>query len=69
VNCEHIKAIVTVEDFEAMLRKAIAILHHIDTLILKYQSDAVPISDYMNDFRQLADKFESLRRSEVATDF
>jgi hypothetical protein len=68
VDRERIKTIVTEDDFEAMLTKAQAILHPVDEFILKCQSDAVPVSDVMHDFRQLADNFKSLRRNEVATD-
>ena len=52
-----IRRIVTSNDFVKNLNKAIAILRPIDALIVKYQSDGVPISDVWLDFHLLPNRF------------
>jgi len=53
-----IKEIVTNDAFVNNLRKALAILAPIDILIVKYQSDKVPISEVMPDFHNLPEEYK-----------
>jgi hAT family C-terminal dimerisation region len=52
-----VREVVTDKDFIESLKKALAILEPLDKLIVKYQSDKVPISDVMHDFHTLPDAF------------
>jgi hypothetical protein len=49
---------VTNDAFVNNLRKAFAILAPIDALIVKYQSDKVPISEVMPDFHNLPEEYK-----------
>jgi hypothetical protein len=55
---ERIKGIIGNSKFRDLLIKSLAILKPIDALIVKYQSDAIPVSDALPDFHQLPKKFE-----------
>jgi hypothetical protein len=58
-----IKEVITKEDYVTMLEKSLAILKPIDFLIVKYQSDSVPVSEVLQDFNDLPMKFRSLQNS------
>jgi hypothetical protein len=62
-----IKEIVTDDAFVNNLRKALAILAPIDALIIKYQSDKVPISEVMFDFHNVLKKFKKVMSSNIIT--
>lgn len=61
------RATITDENFVDNLKKALAILGPVDRLIVKYQSDKVPISDVMPDFRDLPIEFSKLHTDTVIT--
>jgi hypothetical protein len=61
-------AIVTDDGFVESLKKSLAILRAIDRLIVKYQSDKVPISELTPDFNGLPVEFAKLLRDNVITD-
>jgi len=63
----YIKAIVTGPDFVDCLKKSIALLKPIDRLIVKYQSDAVPVSEVLVDFGELIQNLSKLFDSEIIT--
>jgi len=54
------KEIVVKDDFVTNLKKALKILAPIDEQIVKFQSDAVPISEVVTAFNQLPEKFEEM---------
>ncbi|KAI2498263.1 transposase [Fragilaria crotonensis] len=56
----RIKGIITSDNFVAQLEKSLAILTPIDALIVKYQSDSVPVSEVWPDFNALPDQFSKL---------
>jgi hypothetical protein len=58
---------ITKADFVDNLNKSLAILRPIDRLIVKYQSDKVPISDVMPDFHDLPNQFVMLCEELVIT--
>jgi hAT family C-terminal dimerisation region len=60
-----VREVVTGEDFVENLKKALAILEPLDKLIVKYQSDKVPISDVMHDFHALPDAFMKIFLAEI----
>lgn len=61
----RVKNTVIHDDFIPNLRKALAILGPLDCLIVKYQSDKVPISEVIPDFKSIVIKYEKLCRSEI----
>ncbi len=60
-----IKEIVTDDTFVNNLHKALAILALIDVLIVKYQSDKVPISKVMPDFHNLFEEYKKVVSSNI----
>ncbi len=60
-----IKEIVTDDAFVNNLRKALAIFAPIDVLIVKYQSDKVPISEVMPDFHNLLEEYKKVMSSNI----
>jgi hypothetical protein len=58
---------VTDQHFIDNLKKKLAILHPIDGLIVKYQSDKIPISEVMLDFHALPNEFAKLHSTNVIT--
>jgi hypothetical protein len=62
-----IKEIVTDDTFVDNLRKALAILAPIDALIVKYQSDKVPISKVMPDFHNLLEEYKKVMSNNIIT--
>ncbi|KAF0723651.1 hypothetical protein Ae201684P_007045 [Aphanomyces euteiches] len=58
---QKIKDVVTGNDFIMPPNKALAILLLINGLIVKYQSDSVPISEVLPDFRALPGMFAAVR--------
>ncbi len=49
------------------LRKAFAILAPINALIIKYQSDKVPISEVMPDFHNLPKEYKKVMSNKIIT--
>jgi hypothetical protein len=62
-----IKEIVTDDAFVNNLRKALAILAPIDVLIIKYQSDKVPIFEVMPNFHNLPKEYKKVMSSNIIT--
>jgi soluble cytochrome b562 len=59
-----VRETITNADFVDNLNKSLVILRPIDRLIVKYQSDKVPISDVMPDFHHLPNEFfQAVRRA------
>jgi hypothetical protein len=63
----NIKEILTDDTFVNNLRKALAILAPIDALIVKYQSDKVPISEVMPDFHNLPEEYKKVMSNNIIT--
>ncbi len=57
----------TDDTFVDNLRKALAILAPIDALIVKYQSDKVPISEVMPDFHNLLEEYKKVMSINIIT--
>jgi hAT family C-terminal dimerisation region len=64
----HIMLIIGSTQFGPNLRKALAILKPIQHLIVKYQSDSVPISEVLPDFQGLSTAFTKIRNSSIIDD-
>jgi len=62
-----VKEIVTDEAFVDNLKKALAILAPLDNLIVKYQSDKVPISEVLPDFKSLPNEFRKILACDIIT--
>jgi hypothetical protein len=62
-----IKEIVTDDAFVNNLCKALTILASIDVLIVKYQSDKVPISEVMPNFHNLPEEYKKVMSSNIIT--
>lgn len=66
---QRLKDIVVKDDFVSNLKKALKILQPIDEHIVKFQSDAVPVSEVVTAFNQLPVKFaemtDTLTSSEI----
>ncbi len=62
-----IKEIVTDDAFVNNLRKALAILAPIDVLIVKYQSNKVPISEVMPNFHNLPEEYKKVMSINIIT--
>jgi hypothetical protein len=60
-----IKEIVTDDTFVNNLRKAFAILASIDTLIVKYQYDKVPIFEVMPNFHNLPEEYKKVMSNNI----
>jgi hypothetical protein len=60
-----IREVFTDENFVENLKKALDILEPLDKLIVKYQSDKVPISEVTNDFHALLDAFMKSFEAEI----
>jgi hypothetical protein len=58
---------VTDDAFVNNLRKSLAILAPIDVLIVKYQSDKVPISKVMPNFHNLPKEYKKVMSSNIIT--
>jgi hypothetical protein len=59
---QKIRAFIVADSFVELLNKSIAILAPIDKLIVKYQSDSVPVSEVLVDFTYtLMTSFEELK--------
>ncbi|KAF1327905.1 putative Transposase, partial [Globisporangium splendens] len=56
----RIKAIVSNDQFVAMLEKALAILKPIDALIVKYESERVAVSEVLPDFEAFPEQFQQV---------
>jgi len=58
---------VTDDTFVNNLRKALTILAPIDALIVKYQSDKVPIFEVMPDFHNLPEEYKKVMSNNIIT--
>jgi hypothetical protein len=65
---QKIKELITDDNFIRMINKALGILKPIDALIVKYQSDKVPVSEGFPDFYLLPERFVALRAAQVIAD-
>ena len=66
-ECQKAKDVITSNQFVVKLKKALVILVPLDRLIIKYQSDKVPISKLMLDFHALPKEFKMLLDSHIIT--
>jgi hypothetical protein len=62
-----VKEIVTDDAFVNNLHKALAILTPVDALIVKYQSDKVPISEVMPNFHNLPEEYKKVMSNNIIT--
>ena len=67
VECQKVKDVITSNQFVVKLKKALVTLVLLDRLIVKYQSDKVPISKVMPDFHTLPKEFKMLLDSHIFT--
>jgi len=56
----RLKNIVVADNFVSALNKALMILQEIDKLIVKFQSDGVPVSEVVTSFNELPKKFAQM---------
>ncbi len=54
----RIKEIITADTFVPTLKKCLEILIPLDRLIVKYQSDSIPVSEVLPDFHALQEQFQ-----------
>lgn len=64
-----VRNIIADAKFVPNLRKVVLILQPIDSLITKYQSDTVPLSDIFRDFKELVVKYEEAGLTRNEKDF
>jgi hypothetical protein len=57
---QHLRDIVTKDNFICLLEKALKILEPINALIVKFQSDSVPVSEVVTAFNNIPNEFQSL---------
>ena len=57
---QHLRDIVTKDNFMCLLEKALKILEPINALIVKFQSDSVPVSKVVTAFNNITNEFQSL---------
>ena len=65
---KRVKEVVSDDNFVENLKKALKILVPIDRLIVKYQSDKVPVSEVLPDFHSLPGEFETFHAANLLTD-
>jgi hypothetical protein len=57
---QKVKDVIASDQFVVKLKRALMILVPLDRLIVKYQSDQIPISEVMPDFHALLKEFKML---------
>ena len=66
-ECQKVKDDITSNQFIFKFKQALMILDPLDRLIVKYQSDKVPISEVMPDFHALPNEFKMQLDSHIIT--